>query len=158
MRVTPLRTASASRPSRTSRARFEAGKNFPDSFSSASGIPKSDSKKAICSARGQERIIWRRMCGADSVTKRDSSTAVGRTLHRPPPLIKILRPPSLVRSRSCVCAPPAAAKIAAIVPAAPAPITTTRGIPLPAVSERQGRPHPQSPSEHPIVNDTHMPR
>src|SRR5574337_2090268 len=49
-------------------------------------------------------------------------------LHRPPPLMRILRPPSFVRSRSSVSAPLEAAKIAAMVPAAPAPMTTTRFI------------------------------
>jgi hypothetical protein len=47
-------------------------------------------------------------------------------LQRPPPLMRILRPPSLVRSSSSASAPAEAAKIAAIVPAAPAPIMATR--------------------------------
>ena len=37
-------------------------------------------------------------CGDESVTKRDSSRRAGRMLQRPPPLIRILRPPSFVRS------------------------------------------------------------
>ena len=40
--------------------------------------------------------------------------------------MRIFLPPSRVRSRSVVSAPAPAAKIAAIEPAAPAPMTTTR--------------------------------
>ncbi len=127
-RVAPRRAASASSPSRTSRARFEAGKSFADSGSSTSLRPTSSSKKAICSRRGQDRSILRIRAEEESVTKRDSSTRAGRMLHRPPPLMRIFRPPSAVRSRRSVCAPCDAAKIAAIVPAAPAPITATRFI------------------------------
>ena len=122
----PLRAASARRPSRTSRARFEAGKSLAVSASSTSGIPSSRSKKAICSASGHERRILRRVWGEESVTKRRSSTREGRMLQRPPPLMRILRPPSLVRSSSSDSAPQEAAKIAAMVPAAPAPIVATR--------------------------------
>ena len=125
---TPLRRASASSPSRTSRARSETGNSFALSASSFSGMPTSCSKKAICSSSGHERRILRSVCGDESVTKRDSSSRAGRMLQRPPPLIRILRPPSAVRSTSVVCAPLPAAKIAAIVPAAPAPMTTTRDI------------------------------
>ena len=75
---------------------------------------------------GHERSILRSGLGDESVTKRDSSTRVGRMLQRPPPLMRIFRPPSRVRSRSTVSAPAPAAKIAAIEPAAPAPMTTTR--------------------------------
>jgi hypothetical protein len=64
------------------------------------------------------------------VTNRDSSTTIGSTLHRPPPLMRIFRPPSRVRSSSSVSAPADAAKIAAMLPAAPAPMTTTRGMRL----------------------------
>jgi hypothetical protein len=46
-------------------------------------------------------------------------------LQRPPPLIRILRPPSGVRSSSIVEAPASAAKMAAMMPAAPAPTTMT---------------------------------
>src|SRR5688500_8925544 len=56
---------------------------------------------------------------------RDSSRRAGRMLQRPPPLMRILRPPSRVRSRRVVGAPAEAAKIAAMTPAAPPPITTT---------------------------------
>ena len=120
--------ASASRPSRTSRARFDAGNSLADSGSSTSGRPSSRSKNAICSASGHERRILRSVLGEESVTKRDSSTRVGRMLQRPPPLMRILRPPSRVRSSSSVSAPAAAAKIAAIEPAAPAPMTATRRV------------------------------
>ncbi len=123
---TPRRPASDSRPSRTSRARFEAGKSLALSVSSTSGIASSRSKKATCSASGQERSMLRRVACEESVTKRRSSTRAGRMLQRPPPLIRILRPPSAVRSISQVSAPAAPAKIAAMVPAAPAPITATR--------------------------------
>ncbi len=47
-------------------------------------------------------------------------------LQRPPPLMRIFRPPSRVRSSSTVSAPAEAAKIAAIDPAAPAPMTAMR--------------------------------
>jgi imidazolonepropionase-like amidohydrolase len=56
--------------------------------------------------------------------KEIGSIREGRTLHRPPPLIRILRPPSRVRSSRSTGAPARAAKIAAMHPAAPAPITT----------------------------------
>jgi hypothetical protein len=59
-------------------------------------------------------------------------------LHRPPPLMRILRPPFFVRSRSNVSAPLEAAKIAAMVPAAPAPITTTRFIAVSRASRHAG--------------------
>jgi hypothetical protein len=88
--------------------------------------PTSRSKKATCSASGHARTILRSVLGDESVMKRVSSRRAGSTLHRPPPLMRILRPPSRVRSTSSVSAPASAAKIAAIVPAAPAPITTTR--------------------------------
>jgi hypothetical protein len=64
--------------------------------------------------------------GEESVTNRLSSTRAGRMLQRPPPLMRILRPPSAVRSSSSVSAPAEAAKIAASVPAAPAPMMATR--------------------------------
>ena len=70
--------------------------------------------------------MFLRVLGDESVTNRRSSTRAGRMLQRPPPLMRILRPPSRVRSSSRVSAPPTAAKIAAMVPAAPAPITATR--------------------------------
>src|SRR5688500_14462177 len=129
MTVTPARRAYASSASRTSRARCDAGKSFADPASSTSGRRRWLSKNAICSYSGHDRTIRRRRCRGESVTKRDSSSRAGRILQRPPPLIRILRPPSFVRSRSSVSAPPSdAAKIAAIVPAAPAPMTTTRGM------------------------------
>ena len=53
-----------------------------------------------------------------------ASTTDGSTLQRPPPLIRIFRPPSVVRSSTSTRAPERAAKIAAIRPAAPAPTTT----------------------------------
>jgi len=55
-------------------------------------------------------------------------------LQRPPPLIRIFRPPSAVRSSRITSAPDLAAKIAAIVPAAPAPMTAMRR--PPAAAER----------------------
>ena len=48
-------------------------------------------------------------------------------LHRPPPLIRILRPPSLVRSMT-VTEDRSEANIAATSPAAPAPTTTVVGM------------------------------
>ena len=125
-RATPFRTASASNPSRTSRARCEAGNVLSDSGSSTSGMPTSFSKNARCSASGHERTMRRNVFTDESVTNRVSSSCIGSTLQRPPPLTRILRPPSLVRSSRTVSAPPAAAKIAAMVPAAPAPMTTSR--------------------------------
>src|SRR5262249_42573263 len=49
----------------------------------------------------------------------------GRTLHRPPPETRIFLPPSGVPSRRRTRRPALAAKIAATVPAAPAPTTAT---------------------------------
>ncbi len=94
----PLRRACASSVSRTSRARCDFGKSLPDSASSTSGNRSSCSKNAICSWSGHERTMRRSRCGDESVTKRDSSSRAGRMLQRPPPLIRILRPPSFVRS------------------------------------------------------------
>ena len=74
----------------------------------------------------------------EAVTNRDSSTHIGRMLQRPPPLIRILRPPSMVDSSSSVSAPADAENIAAIAPAAPAPITATR---------RRVPPHPDNSSQ-----------
>ncbi len=66
-------------------------------------------------------------CWARSPSRSGTRRAeAGRTLQPPPPLIRILRPPSGVRSRRRVSASPEAAKMAAIDPAAPAPITATR--------------------------------
>jgi len=70
--------------------------------------------------------------GDESVMKRYSSSRAGNTLQRPPPLMRIFRPPSRVRSMSVVSAPAFAAKIAAIVPAAPAPMTATRRLRRPS--------------------------
>ena len=125
MNCAPLRRASASRPSRTSRALFEAGNSLPDSASSTSARPSSCSKNARCSASGQERTMLRRVAGEESVTKRFSSRRAGRILQRPPPLMRIFRPPSRVLSSSSVVAPARAANTAAIIPAAPPPITAT---------------------------------
>jgi hypothetical protein len=104
---------------------FETGNSFNDAGSSASGMFKSFTKNAACSANGHERRIFARDLGDESVTNRVSSTCMGNTLHRPPPLMRIFRPPSRVRSSKIVSAPPLAAKIAAIDPAAPAPMITT---------------------------------
>ena len=125
--ASPRRVARAGRRARRARG-SRPGRASRDSGSSTSGMPSSRSKNAICSASGHERRILRRVFGEESVTKRDSSTRAGSTLQRPPPLMRILRPPSRVRSRSRVSAPARAAKMAAIVPAAPAPITTTRRV------------------------------
>ena len=43
-------------------------------------------------------------CGAESVTKRSGASRDGRMLHRPPPLMRIFRPPSAVRSSTITCA------------------------------------------------------
>ena len=67
----------------------------------------------------------RSRCVGESVTKRSGAATDGSTLQRPPPLMRILRPPSLVRSISVTFAPAAAANAAATRPAAPAPTTTT---------------------------------
>ena len=64
----PASRTRATRASRTSRALWEEGKSFPDSSSSSRGIPSSASKNARCSARGQERRIFRRVLGEESVT------------------------------------------------------------------------------------------
>jgi hypothetical protein len=49
-------------------------------------------------------------------------------LQRPPPLIRIFRPPSAVRSTTITGAGPLAAKMAATSPAAPAPTTIVGSI------------------------------
>jgi len=79
---------------------------------------------ALLSER-HERSILRIVFTDESVTKRTSSTCVGKTLQRPPPLMRIFRPPSRVLSSSTTSAPARAAKMAAMEPAAPAPMTMT---------------------------------
>ena len=64
----------------------------------------------------------------ESVTNRSGAMTEGRMLQRPPPLIRILRPPSAVRSSTTTGAGPSAAKMAATRPAAPAPTTTVGSI------------------------------
>src|SRR5215218_5555779 len=120
----PLKRARSISPSRTSRALLEAGKSLPLSCSSASGMPTSSSIQRRCCSSGHERRILRSELGDDAVKYCDGSIRDGSTLQRPPPLIRILRPPSRVRSSSSTGAPACAAKIAAVAPAAPAPITT----------------------------------
>ena len=63
-----------------------------------------------------------------SVTKRFGASTDGSTLHRPPPLMRILRPPPGVRSMTRIGAEPPAANTAAARPAAPAPMTTMGAI------------------------------
>ena len=99
-RSTPLAPANVTSASRTSRARLDRGNSLPDSSSSTSGMPRSSSKKARCSCSGHDRSMARSRCGGESVTKRSGVATDGNTLHRPPPLMRILRPPSLVRSIS----------------------------------------------------------
>ena len=120
----PRRRASETSPSRTSRARFVAGKSFPVSGSSTSVRPSSSSKKRRCPSSGQLRRMFRIVAGEEAVTYRDGSSSDGRMLHRPPPLMRIFRPPSFVRSSSTTRRPRPAAKIAASNPAAPAPTIT----------------------------------
>ena len=86
-------------------------------------MPTSRSKNSRCATRGHARSIPRRRWAGESVTNRSGSSAPGRMLHRPPPLIRILRPPSRVRSMT-MTEDRSAANIAAINPAAPAPATT----------------------------------
>ena len=81
-------------------------------------------RTARCAASGHERSIAGARWAGESVTKRSGSSAEGRTLQRPPPLMRILRPPSRVRSRRRTSPPRSAAAIAATRPAAPAPTTT----------------------------------
>ena len=62
--------------------------------------------------------------GDELVTKRDSTNTAGSTLQGPPPLMRILRPPSRVRSMSVTSAPRARREDGdPIGPAAPAPMT-----------------------------------
>jgi hypothetical protein len=68
---------------------------------------------------------------AEEVVRRIGNESVGferhgRMLHRPPPLIRILRPPSLVRSMT-VTEDRSEAYIAAMIPAAPPPTTAVAG-------------------------------
>src|SRR5690606_31511981 len=64
----------------------------------------------------------------EAVTYWSGCRLEGSTLHRPPPLMRILRPPFGVLSSSSTRAPPEPAKIEAINPAAPAPITATSNV------------------------------
>jgi hypothetical protein len=127
--ATPASVARRTSASRTSRARFDAGKSLPDSASSASGTPASSSKKTFCSRRG--KLPSRRLtsCAGDALTKRSGAATDGSTLQRPPPLMRILRPPSAVFSKTVTRAPARAAVIAAISPAAPAPRMATVTLP-----------------------------
>ena len=119
------RVANASSPSRTSRALFERGKSFwiPLRAPAATGVVL---EEAICSpaATSAASCAARRRRVGD---ERDRAPAcMGSTLQRPPPLMRIFRPPSRVRSSEVARAPAAAANTAATNPAAPAPITATR--------------------------------
>jgi hypothetical protein len=120
---TPAERAADTSASRTSRARSDTGKYLPASSSSFSGIPRSRSKNSRCPLSGHDRSNRRIRIG-DSDMNRSGSSVRGRMLQRPPPLIRILRPPSAVRSRSKTRLRCLAAKIAATRPAAPAPTTT----------------------------------
>jgi len=121
---TPCRRQAATRASRTSRARFDRGKSLSVSGSSTSGMPRSSSKNCRCPESGQESRIFFMEWGEEAVTKREGCSVPGSTLHLPPPLIRIFLPPSFVRSNRSTSAPCREAKIAAMRPAAPAPITT----------------------------------
>ena len=91
--------ASSSR-SRTSRALCDAGKSFADSdFFDERNAGVALEEGDLLAERPRADDLAER-CGGESVTKRDSSSRAGRMLQRPPPLIRILRPPSAVRSRS----------------------------------------------------------
>jgi len=136
---TPQCSASALNPSRTSWDRFETGKSFPVSSSRRSGMPRVSSKNRRCSPSGQLSRSFLSVFGEEAVTKRAGVSWEGSTLQRPPPLMRIFRPPSRVRSSKRTREAPRAdsreprgppvsgraAKIAARKPAAPAPITTT---------------------------------
>src|SRR5262245_18792565 len=122
-RRTPRRAASESSASRTSRARFEAGKSLPVSGSRTRRTPSSSSKKRRCSGSGQQARIFLKLWGEEALTKRVGSAREGRMLQRPPPLIRIFFPPSRVLSSSSTRAPARAANKEAIRPAAPAPTT-----------------------------------
>ncbi len=121
---TPRRRASSTSRSLTSRARFPSGKSFPVSGSSTRWSPSTSWKNCRCRSRGHDSRIFFSVLEDDAVTKSRGSSTEGRTLHRPPPEMRIFRPPSGVRSRRRTGAAPPAAWMAAINPAAPAPTTT----------------------------------
>ncbi len=100
-------------------------------------MPRSCSKNRCCPTSGHAPSRLRTSDGADSLTKRPGAAVDGSTLQRPPPLMRILRPPSAVRSRSVTAAPASRALMAAISPAAPAPITITCGVTT-AIPSRAG--------------------
>src|SRR5690606_32012460 len=100
--------------------RLEAGNSLPDACSSASGTPRSCSKKRCCDGSGHDSSMLRIVFGDDAVMYCRGERREGRTLQRPPPLMMILRPPSLVFSSSMTGRTPVAAKMAAMRPAAPA--------------------------------------
>ena len=112
--------------SSTVRARSLAGKSLPVSASSLSGTPSSTSKKRRTSASGQAASTFRRRLGELSLTKSVCDAWLGSTLQRPPPLIRIFWPGRSLPSSSSTGRVPAAAWIAAIRPAAPAPTTHDR--------------------------------
>ena len=100
-------------------------------------MPRSRSKNRCCAASGQAPSRPRTSAAVDSLTNRPGAAIDGSTLQRPPPLMRILRPPSAVRSTSVTGAPASPAAIAAISPAAPAPITITCGV-MAAIPSRAG--------------------
>ena len=109
------------------RAAARRGRASPTRSPRPAGCRASRSKKAICSReRPRADDLAQRVGRRVGDEARSRRARAGSMLQRPPPLMRILRPPSAVRSRSGVSAPAAAAKIAAIVPAAPAPMTATR--------------------------------
>ena len=123
---TPRARASASSPSRTSRARFDRGKSLPDSSSSASGMPTSCSKN--CALFVQRP---RPQHPAHEVRRRAGDEAFGREHRRQDVAAAAAADQDfLVRRRRCARSAERrrhcdAAKIAATRPAAPAPTTAT---------------------------------
>ena len=85
-------------------------------------------RTAAARAAARRRAAPRTSVRGASLTNRAGAACDGSTLQRPPPLMRILRPPSAVRSTRVTCAPASRAATAAISPAAPAPITTTCGV------------------------------
>ena len=135
---TPRARANADERHRARRARGSTAETTcPSPASSASGMPRSSLEERALLVRAATTAACRASgAPATSVTNRSGSSTEGRTLQRPPPLIRILRPPSAVRSISSDIGVVRRRKIAATRPAAPAPITRDRSDSHSAISAK----------------------
>ena len=121
---TPRRRSSKNRASMISAALSETGKTrFPRSTFNLT--PRSSKKSMVAWASNRDRALYKNLPlrGMEAIISSSEQWLV--TLHRPFPVMYSLRPTFSLGSTSTTWAPPLAAEMAAIIPAAPAPTTIT---------------------------------